>query len=348
MRNLSAQEMFIRMAESHRPKFHFEGFKGGFQRWKKSAKPAVLATLGQWPESVPANPELVAEWMDRGLRKRRYLIDVGPHASVAFQVNVPGNLRPGEKRPAILCWHGHGPAGKDGVMGNLVNDDVRAEIRRHNYDYGHQMAEKGFVTFAIDWMGGGERSEIRSPHFRSTAGGRDWCNLYYLHATQFGMTSLSINLGHARAATDFALTLPEIDARRLGVMGLSGGGTMTLWTALCDRRFKAAEIICYSHLWALFGIRAVNYCGMQVAPGLYTLVDVPDLQGLLAPLPLLVDIGSADDCFPVGGAMACHRQLKKIYAAAGAADRLQLDLFPGGHVWGGHRSEAFFKKELGF
>ena len=67
---------------------------------------------------------------------------------------------------------------------------------------------------------------------------------------------------------------------RGAVMGLSGGGTMTLWMALGDERFRAAEIICYSDLWAAFGIRDINYCGMQVAPGLFKLVDLPDLQGL--------------------------------------------------------------------
>jgi hypothetical protein len=83
-----------------------------------------------------------------------------------------------------------------------------------------------------------------------------------------------------------------------------------------------------------------------VTPGLFTLVDVPDLQGLIAPAPLLVDIGAYDDCFELESAMACHRRLRTIYAAAGAADLLELDLFPGGHAWGGSRSAAFFTRHL--
>jgi hypothetical protein len=122
---------------------------------------------------------------------------------------------------------------------------------------------------------------------------------------------------------------------------------MTLWSALCDGRFKAAEIMCYSDLWAAFGIRDINYCGMQVAPGLYKLVDLPDLQGLLAPKPLLVDIGAYDSCFKVETAMACYRQVERIYQAAGAGERLELDLFPREHSWGGNKSVAFFEKHLG-
>jgi hypothetical protein len=84
-----------------------------------------------------------------------------------------------------------------------------------------------------------------------------------------------------------------------------------------------------------------------VAPGLFRLVDVPDLEGLLAPLPLLVDIGVHDTCYRVDTALECQRQLEGIYQAAGAADRLELDLFPGEHAWGGNKSVAFFRKHLG-
>ena len=343
-RNLSPLKMFMELAASRVPRHHFPETRGDFSAWKSAALPEVLATLGEWPEAVDPRGELVAEWTDRGVIKRRYLIDVAPFSAAALQVNLPENFSaPG---PAILCWHGHGPYGKDTVMGNAANAEVQAGIVTHNYDYGHQMAAAGFATFAIDWMGCGERNDTVRPHHFNHGLDRDWCNLYYLHATMLGMTSLSINLAHGRNATDFVCSLPEIDAGRLGVMGLSGGGTMTLWTALTDPRFRASEIICYSDLWERFGIRDLNYCGMQVAPGLLQLVDLPDLQGLLAPRPLLIDIGAQDTCFHVDGALACHRQVAAIYRAAGAADRLELDFFPGGHAWGGNRSRAFFDRYL--
>ena len=162
-----------------------------------------------------------------------------------------------------------------------------------------------------------------------------------------GMTSISINVTIGKAATDFVCALPCVDQNRLGVMGLSGGGTMTLWSTLCDERIKAAEIICYSDLWAAFGFRDINYCGMQVAPGLFKLVDLPDAQGLIAPRPLLVDIGVHDTCFPIDTASACYRQVENIYRAAGVADKLELDQFAGEHAWGGNKSVAFFRKHLG-
>ena len=348
-RNLSPQAMFQAMARERTPSCAFDASdQSGFEAWRADAYPRVMQTLGAFPEPVAPNPECIVEWQHDGLTKQRWLIDVSSHLSAVVQVNYPPGPGPDEKRPVILCWHGHGDFGMEPVMGNDGAPGVRENMELHNYGYGHTMAKAGFVTFATEWLGRGCLADSGKPHWLSLGAGNDWCNIYYLHATMLGMTSISINLAHGKAATDFVAGLPHVDAQRLGVMGLSGGGTMTLWTALYEPRIRATEIICYSDLWPAFGFRDVNYCGMQVAPGLYALVDLPDLQGLLAPKPLLVDIGVQDECFRIDTALPCYRKVERIYAAAGAAEHLELDLFPGPHSWGGNRSDAFFRRHLDF
>ena len=74
---------------------------------------------------------------------------------------------------------------------------------------------------------------------------------------------------------------------------------------------------------------------------------MPDLHGLIAPRPLLVEIGTFDECFKLDSAMSCFRVVEQIYAAAGARDRLELDVFEGGHKWGGNKSLEFFRAHLG-
>ena len=113
---------------------------------KKNTWPKVLATLADFPPKVKLNPQLLAEWEEDSLRKQRWIIDVGRHISATFQVNIPAGLKRGEKRPAILCWHGHGPYGKQPVMGDESSPEKRELIRRHNYNYGHQMAKTGFAS----------------------------------------------------------------------------------------------------------------------------------------------------------------------------------------------------------
>lgn len=344
-RNLSPYEMFLRYARQHRPELAYPG--GEVRGWRDRTLPAVLATLGHPPPPAPPDPDLVVEWEHDRIVRQKWLTDVQAELSAVAYVLRPAGLVPGERRPGILCWHGHGPYGKEPVVGNDSTPQLRDWIAERNGDYARQLAQAGFVTFAIDWTGRGDLSDDGKPNHRPLSRGRDWCNLYYLAATMLGMTVLGLNVAHGKALVDFARELPFVDGDRLGVMGTSGGGTMALWSGLADDRLRAVEIICYSDRFVDFAYRDLNTCGLQVTPGLYRLVDVADLQGLLAPRPLLVDIGVHDPCFRVESALACHRRVAGIYRAAGAAEALELDLFDGGHAWSGAKSASFFRRHLG-
>lgn len=92
-------------------------------------------------------------------------------------------------------------------------------------------------------------------------------------------------------------------------------------------RSSCREVICYSDVFADFAYRDIDYCGSQITPGLYELVDVADIQGLIAPRPLLVDIGTYDGCFRPESALSCYERVQEIYAAAEAADSLSATLF---------------------
>lgn len=75
IRNLSPQQMFERWALEHTPRYHFAADpKQDFAAWKAAAWPKVLATPGDFPERVPLNPELLAEWERDGLRFERWII----------------------------------------------------------------------------------------------------------------------------------------------------------------------------------------------------------------------------------------------------------------------------------
>ncbi len=341
-RNFSPTDMFRAYAKKYQPVYTFKAKnKSDFEDWKSKALPEVLDTLGDFPPAAPLNPEMTVEWEHDGLIKQRWMIDVAESISAVLLINRPADLDMSKKTPAILCCHGHGPFGKEPVMGNDSSPELKKDIEKSNYNYGHQMAKAGYVTYAIDWIGFSDRIDKSKK-----LDGNHWCNRYYLNATMLGMTVLSINVAHGKAVTDFVSSLDYVDENRLGVMGLSGGGTMALWMSLSDKRFSATEIICYSHLWEQFGFTDYNYCGMQVAPKLFKLVNLPELQGLLAPRPLLIDIGINDSCFNIEGAMPCYERLKEIYNAADGSDNLELDLSASGHAWGGNKSIDFFKKYL--
>jgi dienelactone hydrolase len=346
-RNFSVHDHFQALAARHRPQFRFDGKDASaWSAWREQLHPRILQSLGTLPQATPLNPECIVRWEADGLIKEKIVFDVEEGLSAEAYVFRPAN---GDGPwPGILCCHGHGPFGKEPVMGNRSTKEMSAAIDQHNYDYGLKMSQAGFVTIAIDWRGFGARDDRGKPHHRDLTrhGPRDQCNLHQIRAQILGRSMLGMNIHDGKCALDYLAQLPYVNRERLGVMGLSLGGTMTTWMAVCDPRIKAADIICYSDRFADFAIRDVNFCGSQITQGLYAMCDVPDLQGLIAPRPLLVEIGTHDGCFRIESAMSCYRELEKIYRAAGASEKLELDLFPGGHVWGGNKSVAFFRKHL--
>jgi dienelactone hydrolase len=346
-RNLSINKYFRATAERHCPRFRYRGQP--FETWHPQLLSAARATLGRMPEKVALNPQVQAEWREDGLIKQRVIFDVEEGLSAVAYVFRP--QRHSGRLPAILACHGHGAFGKEPVMGNRSTPQLAMEIATHNYDYGLQMAQAGFAVIAIDWRGFGERDDRRKPNYNDVdvnrVHKRDLCNLHYLRATVLGMTVVGMDVHDGMCAIDYLCQQDFVDPDRIGVMGLSFGGAMTTWMAICDPRIQAADIICYSDRFADMGMRDVNFCGSQITPGLYELCDIPDLHGLIAPRPLLVEIGTFDDCFKLDSAMSCFHEVERIYESAGVRDTLELDLFEGGHGWGGNKSVEFFRRNLG-
>jgi acetyl esterase/lipase len=342
-RNFSMIEYFNRRSSQVAPRMAFAGkSKQDWQAWRTSLSAELKRLLGELPAPVPLSAEVVWETVEDGLIKQRVVFDTEEHMSVPAIMYLPADRPADQKLPAILCCHGHGPYGKEAVMGMHFGDPARKQnIASHNYDYGLQMAKRGYITIAPDWRGFGERRDGANPY-----PGRDPCNVHFIRGSLLGLNMLTLNIWDGMRTIDYLQTRPEVAPDRIGCMGLSGGGTMTTWISLLDDRVRAADVICYSDTFARFAVARANFCGNQFVPGLYRLCDVGDLQGLIAPRPLLLEIGLHDTCFLYEDAVVARDQARRIYQAAGACDQFDVDEFPGEHSFGGRKAPCFFDRFL--
>ena len=312
--------------------------------WRRVFDARLRQLLGALPEPVPLDPE-ITETVDCGdYLRQRVVYDTQEYCSAVAYVLIPKDLAPGERRPGILAAHGHG-RGKADVCGVADGPEEQQQVDALSYDYARQFVRRGYVVIAPDWRGFGER---RSPAEWAREG-RDPCNVNYMAEGYLGHHLLTLQIWDGMCALDYLQSRPEVDGDRLAIGGLSFGGTMTTYLAALDPRLKVACISGYLSTVRhdAMGLRGKgNFCGAQYMPGLLTIGDVAEVAGLIAPRPLVAEIGDQDMCFVADDARRSYERVARIYAAAGASDRLEADFHPGGHVWSGRKVFDWFARWL--
>lgn len=338
----SMHQYWLDRIKKFEPELAFKGkTPKDWEAWHKSACSKYFELLGDFPRKVPLDAEVESSVEDEDLIRERVVFDSEEFMSVPCQVLRPKNMKADGSNAAIICSHGHGAFGKDAVSGIKSSQEHIRNISEHNYNYAQQMAKAGFLTISPDLRVFGERRDGLDPF-----PGRDACNVNFIKGELLGVHTLTLNIWDIKCCIDYLETRPEVDAGRIGMMGLSQGGTMTTFAAAADPRIKAADIIGYVNSWAGFAIDRGNFCGSQIIPGIFKFFDVDEIAGMIAPRPLLVEMGIYDDCFFIQDLLKGFEGLKEIYSAAGAEDRLWADIGPKGHAFLGNKAFEFFKKYL--
>lgn len=297
--------------------------------WRARCRARLTDLLGPFPEPVPLNVETVEQEQCDGYRRDKVVFDTEDTMSVPAYLLVPDDRR--EPGPAILASHGHG-RGKAQVVG-LESTDAP------NSDYAHQLARRGYVVLAPDLRCFGERADWNPPGIYA-------CDINLVHATMAGRSPLTQNLWDLARSVDVLVGHPLVDPARVGMVGISLGGTMTLFLAAWDERIAVAVVSGFFSSWAEGHKVPWNMCGSQVLPGMLGQLEHVDLGALIAPRPLLVQTGTDDLIFPVAAATRSVAQLGRVYEHLDAGGRLQHDVFEGEHEWRSAAPNAFVDRWL--
>lgn len=148
---------------------------------------------------------------ERVVFKNLYRMDV------AGSLFTPKNMSRGAKYPAIVVGH---------PMGAVKEQSANL--------YAQKMAERGFVTLAIDLSFWGE-----------SAGEPRNAVLPDVYADDFS------------AAVDFLSTRPYVDAKRIGAIGICGSGSFAVSAAKIDPRIRAVSTV------SMYNMGAANRSGLN-------------------------------------------------------------------------------------
>jgi dienelactone hydrolase len=301
--------------------------------WQDRLRTKISELLGGFPqERVPLAPTVLEVRAFPGYVREKITFVSRPGVAVLAYVLTPKGV---QGVPAtVVCVPGHG-YGVDSIVGIDENGEDRPEPS-HPGEYARQAVERGLAVVAIEPMAFGHR---RDPAARER--GLDTaCQPVAGAALLFGETMIGWRVWDVLRTLDYIETRPDLDASRVGCVGISGGGTCALFAAALDQRIRCTYLSCSLSTFAA-SIMTVPHCIDNYVPGILNWAETYDVAGLIAPRALFSEAGEHDPLFPVASAKETFERIRHVYAVVGAEDRVQQEVFDGGHRFHGERGWDF-------
>jgi Abhydrolase family len=310
------------------------------EHWQRQLRAKLMELLGGFPKRTP----LKAQTLDKrdlvGYTREKICFESQPGNEVILYLLIPaGSHAP---HPTVLCVPGHG-RGADDIVGIDENGKDRTGKPGYQHDFAIQAVEHGLAAVAIEPMAFGHR---RDPITIAKGPTATACQPVAGSALLMGQTMIGWRVWDVMRAIDWIETRPELDAQRVGCMGISGGGTCTQFSSALDTRIKAAFVSGYLNTFR-DSIMSVSHCIDNYVPGILNWAENYDVAGLIAPRPFFSEGGTHDPIFPVSATRESFMRVKKVYEVFGAPDLAQQEIFDGAHEFHGVRGLPFLAKALG-
>jgi len=292
----------------------------------EKVRDTVWRLIGGPLEKTPLKPQIVGT-IDRGAyRIEKVIFESRPEVFVTANLYIPNRHQP--PYPGIIHPLGHAENGK----------------ASYTYQYISQtLARKGYMVLTFDPFGQGERQQYLDAHsgksLYSPTGEHDQAGRPML---LFGSQFAQYRVWDGIRALDYLLSRPEVDPERIGCMGQSGGGTMTMYLAALEPRIKvAAESDGNSENVAgpsYVPPGAVDDAEQNLAGSLPEGLDRGDLLLAFAPKPLLILYSRTDSGLTYStayeeGTQELYAEARAAYKLLGASDKVGLFGSPLPHAY---------------
>ncbi|MGB2863092.1 MAG: acetylxylan esterase [Sedimentisphaerales bacterium] len=283
-------------------------------KYQKRLREKFIEAIGGLPERTPLNPQVTGVVSRDGYRVEKVIFESQPKHHVSALLFLPdaGKYKP--PYPGVLVPCGHSANGK---------------AHEAYQTMGAFLALNGMAGLVFDPIDQGERSQMLSQLPR-LAGTRAHTMLG-IGSILLGRNTASFEIWDGMRAIDYLQSRPEVDPKRIGCTGNSGGGTQTSYLMSLDERIIAAAPSCYitgfERLLDTIGPQDAeqNIYG-QIAFGM----DHADYLMMRAPMPILI-CAATGDFFDITGVWNSFRYAKRLYTRMEFAERIDLLENDAGH-----------------
>ena len=278
----------------------------------------ILASTGlsPMPEKTALRPRLFERRERDGYSVEKVYLESLPGFFVCGNLYRP--LRDGESaagatapHPAIVSPHGHWP---DGRLQNRDGNSVPGRCI--------ELARRGFVTFSYDMAGYVDSDQIGH---RSYGGPVE---------ELWGIGVLGIQLWNSIRVIDFLQGLPDVDRRRIGCTGASGGGTQAFLLTAVDSRVAAAAPVNMVSAFMQGGCRCENQSHLRLD------INNVEIAAVTAPRPLLLVACTGD--WTVNTPEHEFPYIRSIYRLYGVENRVSWKRFEAEHNYNRDSREAMY------
>jgi len=329
--DLTPQILHEHMLATGKPALGFRPSVDGRSRaavtaWQKKLR-AKLKTMLGW-DQLPHGRQR-GDLNVRSLWRRKH--DLGtiekivftgePMSDIVAYVCLPKDVEPPYEW--FVCVQGHSTGMHNSIGMDFANrKPIKAPGDR---DFGLHCMRRGIAALCIEQRGFGERS-LRYGDNKATQ--HDMESAF--HALQLGRTLIGERVFDVDRGIDYLATRDDVRMDRIGIMGNSGGGTISTFSAAVLDRLSFCMPSCYFCTFQ-HSIMAMPHCPCNFVPGLSLQAEMADVLGLFAPRPVVVVAGKVDPIFPLAATRREFARLKAIYKAAGAPNACKMVVGGGGH-----------------
>jgi cephalosporin-C deacetylase-like acetyl esterase len=256
------------------------------------------------------------------------VLDVFTNVTAYGILLLPKDLKPGERRPVVVCQHG-----LEGRPQELIKGDHPAY-----HDYAARLAEEGFITFSP------QNLYLFKDRFRTLQ----------RKANPLKKTLFSIITPQHEAILTWLKTLPQVDPARIGFYGLSYGGktAMRVPALLEDYAFSICSADFNEWVWKNASTRSpYSYVGTGEYEifewNLAQTFNYAEMAALIAPRPFMVERGHFDNVAPDEMVAHEYAKVRHLYAVnLRIPERTEIEWFVGPHTINGKGTFDFARRHL--
>jgi dienelactone hydrolase len=327
-------QALIRKAPDRREAFWSKADSSSLEHWKDTTKSyrdfIWQEVIGRLPSpSLPPNPRTRLVFDEPKFKGYEVVLDVWPDVFAYGILLIPKDIKPGERRPVVVCQHG-----LEGRPRDVADPNIDSPFYHR---FAVRLAEEGFVTYAP------QNPYIGQDHFR----------IIQRLGHPLKLALFSFILGQHEQVTNWITEQAFVDPERIGFYGLSYGGKTAVRVppfldryalSICSGDFnewvwKTTNLL--THYSYLFGgeydMYEFNFANV---------VNYGELANLMAPRPFMVERGHDDGVGMDEWISHEYAKVRRFYDKMGIPDRTSIEFFNGPHTIHGVATFEFLRRHL--